>query len=117
MRPASVVAGWTVANLVLASVMWIFHENPIFIGLYYIAALPLFGAAFLIWRASRARPQPPEHIELGQGVGFVLLLAAGCALIGLGVVYYLWISLIGLAIGLASLALIWRSSTTHRPGG
>ncbi len=115
-RPALVLAGWTTLNVVLASLMWIFGENPVFIGLYYFAALPLFATAYLVHRAFARRPEPPSRIVVGQRAGMLLPLALGVGLLGVGLVYERWLCLVAVAvIALSGYGVFHRATAPPGP--
>lgn len=109
-RPAKVVAGWATANVVLALVMLPFHENWIFIAYYAGASLPLFTWALLVGRSDRRHPTPPTEFVMGQRNGLLLPITIAIFLIGLGLVFGLWLCIVG---GVLLVPSVW--SFLHNP--
>lgn len=111
--PARVIAGWTLGNVVLASLLIVFHEKWQFVALYLVAAVPMFAIAGGVAIALRRRPEPPEEYRMGQRSGLVLPLAIGITAIGLGLIYgFMLIALGALLVLLVLVVLLGRPVTT-----
>lgn len=94
-RPWLIVLGWGAANAVLFSLMFAFNARLWAEMLYLCAGVPLtlFGVA--IWAAGGATSQVRP---LGGAAASAAPLAFGCALIGIGVIFAMWISLVGIVL-------------------
>lgn len=112
LRPAAVIAGWTSFNLLLASVMFAFGENTWFIGMYFVAALPLLVLALIASVVDQRQPTPPTEYRIGQRAGLMLPLSLGLLFVGIGVIYVHWVAIVGAVIALfAAVAALRRPAT------
>jgi hypothetical protein len=113
-KPGRIIAAWAAGNVVLAALMFIYHEKIQFILMYFLATLPLLFGGLLLWAADRRHRVPPQELRTGQRSGLTLPLALGVGLAGLGTVYGLPFILVGLLLALISL-LILLSRPVTRP--
>lgn len=116
LKPGLTVAGWAGLNAVLAAIMFIYHEKLIFIAMYFGATLPLLAIGLLLARGDRKNFPPPEEYSVGQRGGWVLPLAIGVSVAGLGVIYARIFIVIGVLIALLALIMMLARPVTTAPG-
>jgi hypothetical protein len=101
-RDAAVAIGvWTVFNIVLSSLMFVFTDDLMSHAVYWLAIfwlLPLVGIALLARdRAQRTLP---------QASGGSVVVALALALVAIGAALGLWAALCGAALGVVGLAML-----------
>ncbi len=109
LRPATVVVGWTTANVVLLTLLIGLGGTSWAIIVYAIAAVPMFVFGALVWISVRAHGDTPEVFRLTDRVGVDVLAGLAAVLIALALVYYWWLSLF------AALSLIGAVKLAFRP--
>lgn len=109
-RAAVVVAAWGVANLALAGLLVTFDSNPFEYVLYFASVLPISVAAAALWLAGPERGNQ-DRVVLPGATAPVVGLTVAITLIGLGVIFANWLSIVGALVAVAMvIALIrWRS--------
>jgi hypothetical protein len=111
MRPWHVVTGWGIGNLVLVGVLFAFHESLLAELLYLLAGVPLAIFATAVWYS--------DHIShtgvrsLGGSAVTALPFAFGCAVIGVGVIFSVWIAVVGIIIALVTGGQLLRAAPTR----
>lgn len=113
LRPWHVVAGWGVGNLVLAGILFGFHESLWPELLYLAAGLPLALFAAGVWYSDHISHSGVRTVG-GSAIAAVPF-AFGCALIGLGLIYATWIALVGVLVVLATGVQLVRSAPARLP--
>jgi hypothetical protein len=116
LKPGLTVAGWAALNVVLAAVMFVYHEKLVFIAMYFAATLPLLAVGLLLARGDRKDFPPPDEYSVGQRGGWVLPLAIGVMVLGLGVIYARIFIVIGVLIALLALVMMLSRPVTNPPG-
>jgi hypothetical protein len=108
MRPATVVTGWTTANVVLLVLLIGLGGTSWAIILYAIAAVPMYVFAALVWISVRAHGDTPEVFHLTDRVGVDVLTGLAAVLVALALVYYWWFSLFAAAFLIAAAILAFK---------
>lgn len=114
-RPAVVVLGWMIANLVLVGVLFLFGEMLLAQLLYLCSSAIILAFALTVLRAPSEASSAQQHVRLPAGMGYSAVAAAGILLIGLGLIFADWISGVGLLVLLGALLGLWRSRRTPQP--
>lgn len=117
--PLTVVLLWMAFNTVLAGVLAAFiasgHQTGMLGAVYYFGFMSVIAAiAVAVWLVRRRQP-----LERGLGIparpAAVVLLAAGAALVCLGLAFGIWLPLFGAVLLIAAL-ILEIAARRHRPG-
>jgi hypothetical protein len=99
---ALAIAVWTALNVVLAALMFVFTDDLMSHAVYWLALallVPVLGLALF------ARDRPARRLPEASGGAVVLALAL--AFVALGAALGGWAALVGAALAIVGLALLW----------
>lgn len=111
LRPWHVVTGWGIGNLVLVGVLFGFHESLWGELLYLLAGVPLAIFALAIWYSDHISHSGVRN--LGGAAATALPFAFSCAVIGIGVIFSVWIAVVGVVLTLVTGAQLVRATPTR----
>jgi hypothetical protein len=111
LRPWHIVTGWGVGNLVLVGVLFGFHESLWGELLYLLAGVPLAIFAVAVWYSDHISHSGVRN--LGGSADTALPFAFSCAVIGIGVIFSVWIVVVGVVLTLATGARLLHAAPTR----
>lgn len=111
LRPWHVVTGWGLGNLVLVGVLFSFHESLLGELLYLIAGVPLAIFAMAVWYSDHISHSGVRN--LGGSPMIALPFAFGCAVIGIGLIFSVWIAVVGVVVAVVTGAHLVRARPTR----
>jgi hypothetical protein len=113
-KPVTVVVGWMLANLVLAGLLVAFRASAFEFVLYFASAAPITVLSVVLWRLAAEEGYQPDRLVLPGRSGPVVVVSAAVTVIGLGLIFGPWLSMIGtlLLIG-AITTLVRRRGVRH----
>lgn len=114
-RPSVVVLGWMTANLILATVLFLFDESLVAQLLYLCSSAVILVFALVVARGPTETGQAQRYLRLPAGMGYPATAAAGIAFIGIGLIFADWISIAGVLVLLAAVLGLWRAPRTPEP--
>jgi hypothetical protein len=100
---ALVIAGWGLANLALATLMFAFTTDLMSHIVYWLAVVFVFAVAVPAWFA-----RDPPRRRVPEASAGTVAIAVGLAFLALGAALGLWavfMGVAGIAVGLALLAI------------
>lgn len=115
LRPSVVVLGWMIANLVLVGVLFLFGEMLLAALLYLCSTVTILIFALAVRRGASEPRSAQQYVRLPAGMGYSAVAAAGILLIGIGLIFATWISVVGLLVLLGAVLGLWRSPRTPEP--
>lgn len=107
-RPAVVVLGWLAANVVLIAVLFGFGESLVAELLYLCSSVPVLVFALAVGLHKRGEGEVEKQIPLPPGPGYAAVAGIGSLLIGLGLAFTYWISIVGALMLAWSGWMLWR---------
>jgi hypothetical protein len=116
MRPATVVAGWTTANVLLMVLLIGLGGTSWAIILYALAAIPMYLFAAIVWRSVKVHGDMPEVFRLTDRVGVDVLAGLAAVFVALAIIYYWWLGLFAAAFLIAAAILGFRPREHNPPG-
>lgn len=108
-RPSAVALGWLAGNIVLVAVLFGFGESLVGELIYLCSSVPVLAFALAVGRGNRGEDGAREHIPLPTGTGYVAVAAIGSLLIGLGLIFAIWIVIVGGLLVAWAAVHLWRA--------
>jgi hypothetical protein len=102
-RSALIVTGWLAGNAALMVLLLAFGEWLLAVLLYAASLLPLALFTLAVWRDRRHATGSPERFTVPPAGAFLLPIAAGITLAGLGFVFGRWLIPLGMSVVLVCL--------------
>ena len=108
-RPSAVVLGWLAANIVLTAVLFGFGESLVAELLYLCSSLPVLVFALAVGWGNHGEGGVRAQIPLPCGTGYAAGAAIGGLLVGIGLIFAYWITIIGGLMVVWSALRLWRA--------
>jgi hypothetical protein len=104
-----VVLAWLAGNVVLIAVLFGFGESLVGELLYLCSSLPVLAFALAVGVKHRGEGEVKQQIALPAGTGYSAAAAIGSLLVGLGLIFAYWITIVGGLMVLWAGLKLWRA--------